>query len=562
MKRALLTLLLSLTITLPALAAPTNTSGPWGIDASGFKKNGFENLSTALASPQTIGRTIVVTKPMAINNKTVSGNRLVKVMPGGRIEPAAGKTLAFALDSSFDAGDHVAFGGEGTVTGLKKAGPEWFGGMADGDSLGNGTDNKAAIQKMANTGASKFKFQKGAYVMSGAVTFPNTSFSIEGAGDGLSTRFIQAAGTSGGYFFDFTLCSGPPKKITGIGFVGIESPSAPKNWNGIKLSNTNGLTFEDCWFRALNKAVDTPSATASYIGASRCTFESNVVALELVGALESNINNSTFYGNTYDINLSGDCTGTVIGNSTYFFPGTRSVNVAAGVSGVAFSNLTFYNGTGGSNPVAIQNAGNHNTYTNISIKAVSTAKWTSAVSASGSFDVYTGITIDQANYGLNVGGDDNVFTGAVIDNIGINAVFLQAGLRNLFSDIKIGTCVTGVYAYLAENTRLSNVQVSAASGNRFVNNGTVYMSASNFNATADLHAAVVGGMRLYEITSAGTSIGYNNGGAAPTYVINPYNTVNGIGDRIVNISPVVGQVKSRVCTVPGNPGTWVSEGNL
>jgi hypothetical protein len=35
-----------------------------------------------------------------------------------------------------------------------------------------------------------------------------------------------------------------------------------------------------------------------------------------------------------------------------------------------------------------------------------------------------------------------------------------------------------------------------------------------------------------------------------------------LGDRTVNSSPAVGSPKGWTCTVAGNPGTWVSEGNL
>jgi hypothetical protein len=36
----------------------------------------------------------------------------------------------------------------------------------------------------------------------------------------------------------------------------------------------------------------------------------------------------------------------------------------------------------------------------------------------------------------------------------------------------------------------------------------------------------------------------------------------GVGDRLVNTRPTVGQPKSWICIVAGSPGTWVSEGNL
>jgi hypothetical protein len=35
-----------------------------------------------------------------------------------------------------------------------------------------------------------------------------------------------------------------------------------------------------------------------------------------------------------------------------------------------------------------------------------------------------------------------------------------------------------------------------------------------------------------------------------------------LGDRVLNVSPAVGQPKAWVCTAAGTPGTWVSEGNL
>lgn len=38
--------------------------------------------------------------------------------------------------------------------------------------------------------------------------------------------------------------------------------------------------------------------------------------------------------------------------------------------------------------------------------------------------------------------------------------------------------------------------------------------------------------------------------------------IGGVGDRVVNSVPTVGQPKAWVCTTAGVPGTWVSEGNL
>lgn len=128
MVKTLSMLLLLLTTAMPALAAPVNTSGPWGIDAGGFK-----NFSTALASPKTVGKTVLVSKPMTINNKTT--DRAIRVIAGGKITVASGKT--FAVKGPFDAGVYEVFDGTGTVTGLKEKYPEWFsGGLATAMSQG------------------------------------------------------------------------------------------------------------------------------------------------------------------------------------------------------------------------------------------------------------------------------------------------------------------------------------------------------------------------------------------------------------------------------------------
>jgi len=176
-------LLLILLTALPALAAPTNTSGPWGIDAAGFR-----NFSTALASPATIGKTIVVTKPVTVNDMTVTGNRQVKVMPGGRIDVAAGKTLAFALDSGFEAGGHAAFGGAGAVTGLKYAEPEWFGAIT-----GDAGDDGSAIQKALNA-ATTVRCRPGVYLCT--IVRLNSYNELYGAGSSTVLRAFDSTTAS------------------------------------------------------------------------------------------------------------------------------------------------------------------------------------------------------------------------------------------------------------------------------------------------------------------------------------------------------------------------------
>lgn len=106
MSRAIFALILLFVSALPACGAIGNTSGPWGVSVSGFS-----NFSAALSSPLTLGKTVVVDKPVTINSKTVSG-RDVHVVKGARITVNPGKTF----------------------TGLKYAEPEWFGAVGDGST--------------------------------------------------------------------------------------------------------------------------------------------------------------------------------------------------------------------------------------------------------------------------------------------------------------------------------------------------------------------------------------------------------------------------------------------
>lgn len=83
----IITLILLFITAMPSLAAPTSTSGSW-IDASSFT-----NLSSALASPSTVGKTVVVSTPMAINNTTT--DRTIDVSADGKIIIASGKTFTY-----------------------------------------------------------------------------------------------------------------------------------------------------------------------------------------------------------------------------------------------------------------------------------------------------------------------------------------------------------------------------------------------------------------------------------------------------------------------------------
>lgn len=220
---------------LPAFGAVTSTTGPWGIDAAGFK-----NLSTALASPQTVGKTVVVSKPMAINNKTVTGNRLVKVIAGGQINVGNTRNLNFAIDSSFDAGDHRVFGGSGGVTGLKLSKVRWFT-AADGV-----TDDTAGIN-IALSSSDNIDFGNRAYLYKGTKSFVGRSH-VRIRGDYRQAKIL--IDYIGAVLWDFPNTTPTTQRgivIDGLTFYPASDAAAVPN-HVIKAANTPEFNLTNCRF--------------------------------------------------------------------------------------------------------------------------------------------------------------------------------------------------------------------------------------------------------------------------------------------------------------------------
>lgn len=156
---------------LPALADTTSSSISWGVDAAEFK-----DLSTALSSPATEGKTVFVTKPMVINDKVT--DRALQVVKGGLITVNAGKT--FVVNGPFTAGRHQVFSGQGTVR-LPKASEshaEWFG------IKGDGSDESEVIQKTINAlTAGEARFPAGTFKGNAVM---KTEVTVSGVTSGLT----------------------------------------------------------------------------------------------------------------------------------------------------------------------------------------------------------------------------------------------------------------------------------------------------------------------------------------------------------------------------------------
>ncbi len=163
-----------------------------------------------------------------------------------------------------------------------------------------------------------------------------------------------------------------------------------------------------------------------------------------------------------------------------------------------------------------------------------------------------GNTVSQAG-GIWVQAEGGPITKAVIanntcmDNIYANdsGILLQAAFgKNLECTVRDNKCTspngTQLYGIIQE-------------GHPSLGTGTLSITYID----NDCRGNVTGGLSVL----AGGAIGRGNLGTGfPTST--PGAGTWNVGDRTENATPTVGQPKAYVCTVAGNPGTWVSEGNL
>ena len=152
-------------------------------------------------------------------------------------------------------------------------------------------------------------------------------------------------------------------------------------------------------------------------------------------------------------------------------------------------------------------------------------------------------------------------TGApTITNIVISGNNLTGGTANAIPLQVANLSLASITGNVTSATTLQALDVNACISTRIANNlfattGTLavniagtctasYYDKSNTASTGIKNAAT--GMICEQLGSATPGAGFNSA----------------VGDRIEQSVPVVGSPKGWRCTVAGNPGTWVSEGNL
>jgi len=187
----------------------------------------------------------------------------------------------------------------------------------------------------------------------------------------------------------------------------------------------------------------------------------------------------------------------------------------------------------------------------------------SAIAINASIGVMNGISVTGnrirgTTYGIafNTVGTGTftnaVITSNIVSGLSNNGLFMQGISGAQVSNNNISS--TGIALAL---TSCPNVRFTA---NRFYSNLGGYSISFSGSAGASAGTIVdesndLSGVVLNEAANGTIISKYGNTAPASSGYW-------GVGDRVIQSVPVVGQPKGWRCTVMGNPGTWVSEGNL
>lgn len=166
------------------------------------------------------------------------------------------------------------------------------------------------------------------------------------------------------------------------------------------------------------------------------------------------------------------------------------------------------------------------------------------------------VQVVGATTGINTDAPTGTLTNVTVSN---NRVWGGSGIAGYFTKAANLLCSnnsfesTGVAFTLTNcvKARLSNNRMQSTLGTYSIiftgaaagNAGMVVDSTNNLDGIVEHDAGTGGVIQQY-------------GNAAPATAI------WAVGDQVIQSVPVVGQPKGWRCTVAGNPGTWVSEGNL
>lgn len=425
------------------IVASNGISSQYIVNSSYIYINETYDLSTAIKSSTTAGKTLLITTPQTINDLVIPSDRSIKFIKGGLINLNSGSTLL--INGPFEAGLYQVFSGNGTVkfnpNSVKEVFPQYWGAIADGAH-----DDTYAIQSAVNSHKTiciprgVYKISSTIAIQSGVELYGYKS-SEQGQGSWIHqinpVNHLQIVGSNKNYY--------KHNYMHDISFTG-------KMGLGIRTAFTENLRIE------------------------RCNFSGTAYGLQMsINAGEQDIrpwiNNNIFYGNQYGI-YTGD---TRLGD-----PYVQD-NLTVGCSKTAFRFGYLDGGIISNNHINSEFGVSDNDGITVTKAIFATFQGNRIFQVNGS-----GVIINQARY-VNFLGNYVVWTGSVSrkNAVTIRGLSSSGGLSSQWNKISDNTIResygTGLY--------LDDVKYTEVNGN--IIKGSGYKSIKkihdgiSLNSTAD-----------------------------------------------------------------------------
>jgi hypothetical protein len=486
-----------------------------------------------------------------INSLTVAQGQTLRFLSGGKLSISGGQTLT--INGYIDAPAVQVFTGAGAYAGSitnERVFPEWWG--ASMAPVGGTNDDAHAATNVAalNICAGLLKRNtmvfSGMYVINASIVFSNSSWNLEGAGGPTLCGLRPSTLTPLITLYDFTGANGPGKRAKGLYAVG--ATNGAMGGTGFYCNGSNGIWFENCWCGGMAVGFD---IIGSYVSGNKNSIEFCTVGIRASGGFagdECQWDNTLFYANAIDAQMSGDCKGFVFGQTVH----SQTTGQCFDLNGAIGLEIGEMVDTGTLGATALYFRGGSS---KCRVSAARVTGGNRGVEFNNCSDCEVGSLIQ-------VGGDYGVLSqnGASAINNRVRSVNISgstvagiahAGFKMTIESGRVTGCAVGVLDG-AEDLALRNLDVSANTLNFSIT--TTLARCESFNVTSDNFGTFVSSLvgtvnrinAIYYTDNQGRKI--VNGSQAPT------SGTWAVGDRIT------GGVHDFTCTIAGTPGTFAEDG--
>lgn len=506
---------------------------------------------------------------------------LISGVVGGGTETLAGNTNPIADKTKQIYGDNVV------VSGLTVLYPEWWGATNDG------IDSSAAIDRFLlslNQSGGEVIFDIGTYSDDGsesALTHDNITFSGQGWGTILKTWYITADSYDNLIFKDlkidesvfalnFTDCD--DILIDNVNFAGHTTNNAPRGVQAygtrrLRVVNSNFNNFQyGIWLREIGASrnnQDTFISNCKFTSDRSLSFPAGVC---MTNGVKTVITNCVFE----DITTSNLSYGIYQGDNVTYT--SEDITVSNCVMDNMTTAVRIHNadrvtvsGITGLNLIA------YGVFIDGDVDPVGGADQTDITISGCTFDgritigdtatnvAITGNTVDGAAYGVHI-------VGSVSGTV--EHVTIQGNIFKNLSESGIG--LTYCNHVTIDGNQIIDANTDNDSAGTSLNNACIsaYSNADYIRVTNNLLKNTGTGLAHYGInfqslTNSPNRYYFGNEiiSMVTSNIRNPYTAAPTtgnweIGDRIYDASPTASGVEGWICTVAGNPGTWVTFGVL